>query len=452
MKPRPIKLLGAPLQTTLERLCRKHRVCGASLAILKDGVVHTAVAGWANAPERIEVTPNTVFQIGSIGKTFTATLAMQLVEDGLLDLDAPIRRYLPDFATADPRTPDVTIRQLMTHTSGMEGDFYPPNDGDADSYVRSLRELPQLHDPGEYMVYCNSGWVVLQRVIEVLRNATWNDLVMDRICNPLGMTHAMAHPKESLRFRMATGHVPDGKSGWALSYTYLPLSAAGAGSVLSMSATDLLRYAAVQMQGPRRRSTRKSILSQESFRAMQTPQVQMPPHSRGMHTHMGLSWLIDIDERSPKLNHDGGTSQLAFLNILPKQGLAYALLINNISLTMGPAVQEAIFTEMAGLPPRAKSKILPAIRFDAARYVGVYTGIRQSVTVTKAKAGHLRVMTKALGQARPTQQNLRAVAPDEFMVLDKPMVDLGTRVTFLGEQGGRARFYRLGVRMYRRAG
>src|SRR3546814_15615523 len=87
----------------------------------------------------------------------------------------------------------------------MEGDFFPPADADGTSaqYVRQMRGLGQLHAPGACMSYCNAGFVVLTRIIEVLRNARWNELVISRICEPLGMTHAIAEPNDSLRFRMA---------------------------------------------------------------------------------------------------------------------------------------------------------------------------------------------------------------------------------------------------------
>ena len=184
---------------------------------------------------------------------------------------------------------------------------------------------------------------------------------------------------------------------------------------------------------------------------MQTAQVQMPLHSRRVYTHMGLSWFIDPDETSPKLNHDGGTSQLAFMHILPRQRVAYALLINSMSMTIGEAVRRAIFTEIAGLPAEAKPVPPPAIAFDPERYTGVYVGLDQTHTVTRAKSGHLRVEIQNKGQGKPTKLTLRAVAPDEFAILDKPQVDQGIRMVFLGEQDGLAEYCRLGVRMRRRA-
>lgn len=453
-KKSSIKLLGAPLQTTLDRLRKKHCVCGVSLAILKDGVVHAAASGWANAPERIEATPDTLFQIGSISKTFTVTLAMQLVDDGLLKLDAPVRRYLPDFVTADQESAKLTVRDLIIHTSGMDGDYLPPDTetgGTAEGYVRGMSTLGQLHSPGEYMTYCNSGYVVLQRIIEVLRKSSWNQLVLDRICKPLGITRVITQPTEALRFRMAMGHGAPTKGRWPLAgLAYLPMSMAGAGSVLSMTASDLLLYARAHMRGPHRKAGKASILSQSSFRAMQTPQVSMPPYSRGIYTDMGLSWFLRPDKRAPAFNHDGGTSQFAFLHALPKQDIAFALFINSPNATLSAELRQAIFSEIAGLPPEVKPVLPSSTPFDARRYLGTYAGIFQSWKVTAGKAGHLELEIDTKGLPLRMKLNLRAVARDEFAILDKPHIDQGARILFLGEQDGRAKYCRMGVRMIQR--
>jgi CubicO group peptidase (beta-lactamase class C family) len=454
-KARSLKLLGSDLQATLDRLRKKHGVCGVSLAILKDGVIHAAASGWANAPERVEATPDTLFQIGSISKTFTATLAMQLVDEGSLDLDAPVRRYLPDFATADAATATLTVRDLLMHTSGMDGDYLPPDSetgGTAEGYVRGMSKLGQLHAPGEYMTYCNSGYVVLTRIVEVLRKNTWNQLVLDRICKPLGMTRVLTQPTEALRFRMAMGHGTAVKGQWPLAaFAYLPMSMAGCGSVLSMTASDLLLYAQAHMRGPSRNPTKTSILSRRAFSAMHAPQVLMPPYSRGVYTHMGLSWFLRPDKAAPAFNHDGGTSQYAFLHALPKQGVAFALFINSPNAILPEQLRKAIFTEIAGLPAKRKPNIPPAISFDPKRCVGSYAGIFQSIEVAAGKAGHLKLKMETKGMPLSMSLNLRAVAPDEFAILDKPQADQDARILFLGEQEGRAKYCRMGVRMIQRA-
>ena len=117
------------LQDRLADLRERHGVPGASLAVLHDDDVRTAASGILNLDTGVEATTDSLFQIGSITKVWTATLAMQLVDEGLLDLDMPIRTYLPDFRVADEGTSKAaTTRHLLAHTSGIDGDHFADTD------------------------------------------------------------------------------------------------------------------------------------------------------------------------------------------------------------------------------------------------------------------------------------------------------------------------------------
>ena len=117
--------LDSELQQRLADALKRHRVPGASLAILAGETLREGAAGVVNVRTGVEATPDAVFDIGSITKVFTTTLVMQLVDAGLLDLDAPVRRYLPELVLADPEAAArVTVRHLLTHQSGIEGDFF----------------------------------------------------------------------------------------------------------------------------------------------------------------------------------------------------------------------------------------------------------------------------------------------------------------------------------------
>src|SRR5687768_2543773 len=116
---------SAAWQQRLDELIAEHNVPGAALAVSTSGTTHVAASGSANLVAGIETTPDTLFQIGSITKVYTAALAMRLVDSGDLDLDAPIVQYVPDFRVADEDvTARVTMRQLLSHTSGFGGDLF----------------------------------------------------------------------------------------------------------------------------------------------------------------------------------------------------------------------------------------------------------------------------------------------------------------------------------------
>src|SRR5687768_10680413 len=108
---------------TLTELIQRHNVPGAQVAVLVNGESEEHAAGVLNLRTRIETTTDSVFQIGSITKIWTATLVQKLANAGVLDLDCPIRTYLPEFNLSDPAaTESVTVRHLLTHSSGIDGD------------------------------------------------------------------------------------------------------------------------------------------------------------------------------------------------------------------------------------------------------------------------------------------------------------------------------------------
>lgn len=132
----------------LPQLVERHDVVGAQVAVLVDDQVVDAAAGVLNVATGVPVTTDALFQIGSITKVWTATLVQQLVNEGLVDLDLPVRRYLTDFRLADPVAADtVTVRQLLGHTGGFEGDLFTDtgtNDDAVEKYVSTLADARRL--------------------------------------------------------------------------------------------------------------------------------------------------------------------------------------------------------------------------------------------------------------------------------------------------------------------
>ena len=166
------RLDAAHWQRRLAVLAARHRVPGASLGILRmhdrgaDELVDAAY-GVLNKDTGVEATTDSIFQIGSISKVWTATVVMQLVDEGLLDLDTPIIEVLPELRLADPDvTKHVTMRHLLTHTSGIDGDVFTDTgrgDDCLEKYVAGLGEVKQNHPLGATWSYCNSGFSVMGR-------------------------------------------------------------------------------------------------------------------------------------------------------------------------------------------------------------------------------------------------------------------------------------------------
>ena len=127
------------LQELLERSTKKHEIPGASLAVWYDDRLHEAATGVLNTSTGVEATRDSVFQIGSITKLFTATLCMQLVEQGKLELDRPIYEYIPSFGLADMNAArQVTLRHLLSHSSGMAGDIFMETGDGPERFLRLI--------------------------------------------------------------------------------------------------------------------------------------------------------------------------------------------------------------------------------------------------------------------------------------------------------------------------
>ena len=150
------------IQSLLDALARQHKVPGASLGIYAGDEFVEFATGVTNINTNVPVTPNTLFQIGSNTKVYTTTLVMQLVDQGKVDLDAPAKKYVPELKLTDSAAEKaITVRMLLTHLSGIEGDYFDDfgrgDDGLA-KYVESFATLGQIYSPGEMWSYCNSGF------------------------------------------------------------------------------------------------------------------------------------------------------------------------------------------------------------------------------------------------------------------------------------------------------
>jgi CubicO group peptidase (beta-lactamase class C family) len=362
------------LPARLADLAAEHQVPGAAMAVLAGGETAEAAYGVLSRATSVEVTTDTVFQIGSITKVWTASLIMQLVDDGVLDLDAPVRRYVPEFRVADEQaSSQITVRHLCSHVSGFEGDIFTDTgrgDDAVERYLATITEVPQLFPPGERFSYNNAGYVVLGRILEVLRGKPYNAILREQLFGPLGLTHAAADAYEAILHRAAVGHIrpdPDGAPvpapTWALVSSNAP-----AGALLAMSAADLLRFARMHLDGG------GEALSAASVKAMQQRQVELP-YLGILGDAWGIGWEIFDWDGGTVIGHDGGTvGQAAFLRVVPGAGVAVALLTNGgdplpvYRELVGRALSELAGVRMPDLPaPPAEPE-----RVDPAPYAGRY--------------------------------------------------------------------------------
>jgi CubicO group peptidase (beta-lactamase class C family) len=444
----------------LPALLDKHGVPGAAWAVLRGGEVVDGAAGLLSRSTGVEATADSVFQIGSITKLWTSTLVMQLVDEGLVDLDEPIRTYLPELNLSDEKAAAViTTRQLLNHTAGFEGDIFTDTgvgDDCLEKFVALLVEVPQLFEPGEQFSYNNAGFCVLGRLVEVLRGTTYDRALREHVIAPLGLTHTATGPYEAIMFRAAVGHI-DTAAGqepapvWAMARSNAP-----AGSMLAMRPRDLVAFAQMHLSdGMAHDGTQ--VLAPGTPAAMQARAVDVP--YTGI---MGSSWGLGFERfdigTGDIIGHDGSTiGQNAFLRMVPEAGVAVALLTNGgdvMSLyhdVVGHVIGELTETALPELPqPPADPQ-----RIDASRYVGTYSADVLDLIVSQDDDGRIWIDTVMKGMfadlgEEHERQELVAFREDSLIPVQG---DRGMHLphSFLGEdEVGRAQYLHIG-RAIRRA-
>lgn len=380
----------ATLQSTLDDALAEHGVPGASVGVLRGDERVVVASGLANATTGIETTPDTLFQIGSITKIYTATLVMQLVHAGLVELDEPVRGALQEFRVADDSaTLTITPRHLLTHTSGIQGDHFIDCGRNPDAlwrYVSTLDDVGQLHAPDDLFSYCNAGFGVLGRLVEEATGDHFARALHRRLLRPLDLHHTVTLAEQAIIHRVAAGHHEvDGKmqaSPWSLARFNI-----ATGGIIA-DAGDVLDFAALHLRGGKNAEGRQ-VVPGRAIAEMRERQVDVPGGGE-----WGLGWRILHWGDREVVAHDGDTvGQRAFLRVIPDAGTAIVVLTNS---PRGEHVTDPIFDLVAerllSLTRPALPDVLPvAERPDTDRYSGIYERMHQRLAIAGGKNGTLRM-------------------------------------------------------------
>ncbi len=301
-------------------------VPGVVVGILHEGETYTAGFGVTNADHPLPVTDETLFQIGSITKTFTATAIMRLVEMGRLELDATVRMYVPHFKVADETaSSQVTIRHILTHMVGWFGDFFHDTGAGDDAlskYVADMIHLEQLAPFNSIWSYNNAGFYLAGHVIEVVTGKRYETALKELVLEPLGLEHSFFDPGDIMTYRFAVGHNV-GDEGTQVARPWpLPRAAYPAGGI-TCSVHDLLCYARFHLgNGTMEDGTR--LLTPESLSLMQTTQAPIWKHET-----CGLAWFLKVADGTRQVMHRGNTiGQASLLMLLPAHNFAVAVFTN----------------------------------------------------------------------------------------------------------------------------
>ncbi|NJC95647.1 MAG: penicillin-binding protein [Anaerolineales bacterium] len=426
-------------------------VPGVAIGIWHKGREHTAGFGITSVEHPLPVTPDTLFQTGSISKTFTGTLMMMLVEAGRVDLDAPVRKYIKDFKLKDDSVAKkVTVRNLLTHMGGWVGDYFNDfgNGDDAlNKMVRDLAKLPQVQPLGTIWSYNNTGFNVASRIIEIVTKKSYEQAAQEMLFDPLGLKMSFFYPDDILfTYRFVVGHQKvKGKVQVARPWA-IGRAGNGVGGVVS-TVRDLLKYARFHMSNGRR-----NLISGKSLRTMRVPQADAGP--RGM---MGITWFIREVGKLKVYAHGGATNgQQAYFFFIPEKDFACAILTNSddggiITAGIFGLVLETYFNTKPEPPTPIE---IPAMELK--EFVGRYK-IGTECFDLKVKGKYLMYHHIPLGGfPTPDTPPGPAMPPMRFLFyekdkaigLDEPYENaLGD---FIRDDKGRLQYFRIGGRAHKK--
>jgi CubicO group peptidase (beta-lactamase class C family) len=439
------------LSEVVQDAMHEAHVPGVAVGILHDGVEETHVFGVTSIENPLSVDADTLFQVGSITKTFTATLLMQLVRQDRLDLDAPVRSVLPDFRLQDEAVAArLTPRHLLTHTGGFVGDDFTdtgPGDDALARYVANMATLEQRAPLGELFSYCNSGFAVAGRIVEVLAGTTYEHAAQTMLLVALEMKRSFFDPAALMTYRFAVGHYSpfsETEDVYVLRPWQLPRATAPVGGLAS-TVRDMLRYARLHLG-----LLGDEILDASSREAMHS--VWAP--AGNFAEAIGGAWMLRGPAERRVVSHGGSTfGQQATLQLVPSRSTAVVVLTNGSrGGSVAERASEWALEQYAGInEPEPTTHPLEPVELE--QYVGRYEQPLTSVDV-RASDGGLIIQETPKG-GFPTKDSPPRPSPPpvrfEFWTTDRILgfepPYRGARAEFLRHADGTLAWLRIGGRL-----
>jgi CubicO group peptidase (beta-lactamase class C family)/D-alanyl-D-alanine dipeptidase len=295
--------LNIALQTALENEAKGRGHPSLAMAVFDaSGVVWSSTTGFSDAEAKVPATLATIYRAGSITKLFTDILLIQLVEEGRIDLDSPVTQYLPDFKPENPYKTKITVRHLLTHTSGLVreppvGSYFELGDPGSSAIVASLNKTRLVAEPGTVRKYSNAGFAVAGRIVEVVANLDLDTLMSEKLIQPAGMTSSQL-TTTNIKGRIAHAEfAPFGSPRKAAPVFDIGLKAAGG---LNTTVGDLSAFGSALLRGGV--GSRGQLLKSSTLETM----YQVRPVSGGSARDIGLGFTSKKLGNERMLGHSGG--------------------------------------------------------------------------------------------------------------------------------------------------
>jgi CubicO group peptidase (beta-lactamase class C family) len=322
----------------------------AVVVVRGDKIIYLKGFGITSLSDPSPVTPQTIFDLASVSKSFTALGVLLLEDDGLIDLDTPVQHYLPDFQLADPRASEITVRQLLNQTSGLPGTFSEPlifhqGDDAMEQMVASLDHVRLNQPPGSSFEYADINYCLLGALIERVTGMTFEDYMEQKIFVPLGLSHTTLYPDEAAELGRADGHQP--MFGQIIARNiFIYRSASPAGWVMS-SAEDMGKWLIVHLNGGC--TAEGQVIPADDIEEAHTPAVLFEENGEEIGYCMG--WLSSCGSDDVSLIWHGGDTPnfTTDMILLPDYQLGVVVLVNSQASAIGHSIAPGIANLILGL-------------------------------------------------------------------------------------------------------
>jgi len=459
----PARLDPLMLQHLVDEIAGELGIVGAQMALFDGQQIHEFSTGLANRERGLAVTSDTLFQVGSTTKVFNAAMIMTLVDEGVLDLDAPVKTWIKDFKLPDADSAErVNLRQLLSMSAGIDNgpyQSYGRGDDALGQYVAAMAEIPVVFNAGTAFGYSNASTNISGLAAQLATGTNWETLLAERVLNPLGLQQSANFPEDLLYHSMALGYryaagaeIPERVPYWGL-----PRSMAPAGASLCCSAGDLVRFATTFLRGGIAENG-KQVLSATSIKTMHTPQVSLPARLTAQEWCTGP--YRKVWDGHAIYGHSGTNSGGSSLLLwCPERNIAIATIANvpRQGYPFADRIFSTVFPQVFDIQKPATPKpgdVTPAA-VDLERFVGQYDAWNQhrEFVIQNDKL----VVSVFQGEERVTPTMSSELIPlggDRFLPADPALGgNRGWDVAFWGDDGsGRASHYLDGVFALRRTG
>ena len=382
-------------------------------ALWEDGeITMTGRSGTFSKSENRLLTDQDLYGIGSVSKMYTTAAVLQLVEKGKVDLDEPVKTYLPEFTMADERYVDITVRMLLNHSSGLMGDstqsafLFGEYNGEAtDRLLERLSTQRLKADPGAYSVYCNDGFTLAELVVEAVSGEDFSAYVREHILAPAGLENTWSPAEEFDRDALA--RVYQGEDPRALPADTLNIVGAGG---FYATASDLAAFGGLFCGG-------NGILSDASWEATANREYAggiWAEESEDDVLAYGLGWdnvhMYPFQDNGITALVKGGDTLYyhAGLVVLPEEDMAVAVVssggvstyneLAGVQILMDALAEKGVTVEQSTALPEAQPAALP--EGLAEEVSGAYSGLTAMVTVSPSENGITLAAVAALGGNR----------------------------------------------------